>query len=264
MDQIYQPYRLQTLIEAFVAAVDAAQAVDRPFFHLEFEEIFPATVYAAMTAAMPSVDEYRRLPGRHRENVHPDGTLTRVKLDLFPEYIRHLDSDRRPIWEVVGRALASAELRSALIRRLAPGLARRFGKNYAKVGMYPVPILTRDSPGYRITPHTDTKWKGMTVQIYLPRDASAHHLGTIFHGRAPSGQLTEARRMRFVPNCGYAFAVGGDTWHSVDPVGEEVAARDSILLTYFIDEGPLRIMRNRGSRLGNFLLNEARHLRPRR
>jgi hypothetical protein len=142
MDQVYQPYRLQALIEAVVAAIDAAQAVDRPFFHLEVEEIFPAEVYAAMMAAMPGVDEYRPLPGRYRENVRPDGTLTRVKLDLLPEYIRHLDSDRRPIWEVVGRALASAELRSALVRRLAPGLARRFGKNYAKVGMYPVPILT--------------------------------------------------------------------------------------------------------------------------
>ena len=36
--------------------------------------------------------------------------------------------------------------------------------------MYPIPVLTRDIPGYRITPHTDTKWKGITVQLYLPRD----------------------------------------------------------------------------------------------
>ena len=37
--------------------------------------------------------------------------------------------------------------------------------------MYPLPILTRDIPGYRIMPHPDTHWKGITVQLYLPRDA---------------------------------------------------------------------------------------------
>jgi hypothetical protein len=64
--------------------------------------------------------------------------------------------------------------------------------------------------------------------------------------------------MRFAPNSGYAFAVGTDSWHSADPVPDDVVTRDSILLTYFVDAGLLRFMRNRGKRLGNFLLNEAR------
>jgi len=37
-----------------------------------------------------------------------------------------------------------------------------------------------------------------------------------------------------------------------------VKTRDSILLTYFVDQGLLRVLRNRGKRLGNFLLNEIR------
>ena len=64
--------------------------------------------------------------------------------------------------------------------------------------------------------------------------------------------------MRFGPNTGYAFAVGDDTWHSAEPVGPEVKTRDSILLTYFVDSGALRIVRNRAKRFGNFLLNEIR------
>jgi hypothetical protein len=128
------------------------------------------------------------------------------------------------------------------------------------VGMYPIPVLTRDIPGYRITPHTDTQWKGITVQLYLPRDASATHIGTIFHGRLPDGTLTRATQMRFAPNSGYAFAVGDNTWHSADPVGTEVASRDSILLTYFVDAGLLRFLRNRGKRVGNFVLNEVRNI----
>ena len=49
-----------------------------------------------------------------------------------------------------------------------------------------------------------------------------------------------------------------DTHHSVDLVGPEVKTRDSILLTYYVDAGPLKFLRNRGKRIGNFLLNEVR------
>jgi hypothetical protein len=121
------------------------------------------------------------------------------------------------------------------------------------VGMYPIPILTRDVPGYSIPPHPDTHWKGMTIQLYLPRDASNRNIGTIFHEKVGKAPLKKVTQMAFVPNSGYAFAVGEDTWHSADKVGPEVTTRDSILLTYFVDSGPLRILRNRGKRLGNLL-----------
>jgi hypothetical protein len=39
-----------------------------------------------------------------------------------------------------------------------------------------------------------------------------------------------------------------------------VTTRDSILLTYFVDAGPLRILRNRAKRIGNFVGNEIRYL----
>jgi hypothetical protein len=158
--------------------------------------------------------------------------------------------------ECHGRALCSRLVRDAFIRRLAPALERRFGHGYAKVGMYPVAVLTRDIAGYRIPPHTDTRWKGITVQLYLPRDRSATHIGTISHETLADGSLLKKKQMKFAPNSGYAFAVGTDTWHSVDPVGAEVETRDSILLTYFVDAGSLRYLRNRGKRFGNFVLNE--------
>jgi hypothetical protein len=251
---------VKALAEAVVAAIGAGRAVERPFFHLEFDRVFPDDVYARMTAALPAARDYRPLPGRDNGNLRPDGTSTRVKIDLFPEYIRHLDPKKRPVWELAGRALTSGAVQTALVQRLAPGLARRFGGNHAAVRMYPIPVLTRDIPGYHIRPHTDTYWKGITVQIYLPCDASATHIGTIFHERQADGSLREACRMPFAPNTGYAFAVGDDTWHSADPVGAEVETRDSILLTYFVDAGLLRILRNRGKRAGNFLRSEVKHI----
>jgi hypothetical protein len=248
------------LIDEIVANIDAARKIERPFYHLEFDRVFPADVYTAMVEQMPSASDYRALPGRNGGNLREDGTSTRVKIDLFPEYIRHLPKAKRALWDRVGTALTSADVRDAFVSALAPGLERRFGKEFRDVGMYPIPVLTRDIPGYRITPHTDTKWKGITVQLYLPRDASATHIGTIFHDRLADGSLPKVKQMNFAPNTGYAFAVGDNTWHSADPVGGEVDTRDSILLTYFVDAGMLRFFRNRGKRVGNFVLNEARYL----
>jgi hypothetical protein len=250
----------QALIAALVQSIGQARAVAKPFFHLEFDHVFPEAVYEAMLAAMPVAADYRPMHGRSRSNDLDDGTHTRVKIDLFPEYIRHLPADKLTIWRVVGDALCSEPVKDAFRAKLAPGLEKRFGKDFASVGMYPIPILTRDIPGYKILPHTDTRWKGITVQLYLPADDANTDIGTIFHDVLPDGSMPKAAQMRFARNTGYAFAVGDDTWHSADTVHTGVKTRDSILLTYFVDDAPLKVLRNRGKRLGNFVLNEVRRL----
>src|SRR5271154_1090642 len=250
---------IERLSDFVAASVDASPAFETPFYHLVLDRVFPDDVYAAMLANMPESADYRPMHGRSKGHDLADGTHTRVKIDLFPEYIRHLTPEKRAVWDLVGRALCSAQVRDAFIRRLAPPLGRRFDSGYADVGMYPIPVLTRDIPGYLITPHTDTRWKGITVQLYLPRDHSTTHIGTIFHERLADGSLPKTKQMKFAPNTGYAFAVGTDTWHSADAVGAEVRTRDSILLTYFVDAGMLRFMRNRGKRFGNFVLSEVRN-----
>jgi hypothetical protein len=242
-----------------VNSIDRAQVNATPFYHLVFDHVFPDDVYTAMLVAMPEMSDYRPMHGRSKGHDLADGTHTRVKIDLFPEYIRHLPPEKHAVWEVVGRALCSEAVKAALVRRLAPPLERRFGRDYGKIGMYPIPVLTRDRPGYLITPHTDTHWKGVTVQLYLPRDRATQHIGTIFHERLGQGTLSRCKQIAFAPNTGYAFAVGDDTWHSADPVGPEVETRDSILQTYFVDAGLLRYLRNRGKRFGNFVLNELRN-----
>jgi hypothetical protein len=248
------------LTEFLVSSVEQARAVEKPFYHLHFEKVFPDDIYAAMLREMPVAADYRALPGRDNVNIMDDGTATRVKIDLFPEYIRRMPQQKRELWDVVGRALCSSEVRDAFVRRLAPALERRFGKDYRDIGMFPIPILTRDVARYQITPHTDTKWKGITVQFYLPPDDTTSDIGTIFHDKLADGSMPKVKKMPFSPNSGYAFAVGSDSWHSADPVGPHVKTRDSILHTYFVDQGLLRILRNRGRRVGNFIGNEVRGL----
>jgi len=250
---------VKNLTDAIVGSIDAARGSDDPYCHLVFDRVFPEDVYDAIVEAMPSYEDYRPMHGRGHK-LRDDGKSTRVKIDLFPEYIRHLPKGKREVWDLVGRALCSSEVQAAFVRRLASGLKRRFGAEYENTGLYPIPILTRDIPGYSIPPHPDTAWKGITVQLYLPRDNSHTDIGTIFHRVRPDGSLEKALQMSFARNSGYAFSVDTDTWHSADPVGPEVDTRDSILLTYFVDAGLLRFLRNRGKRVGNFVLQEVRQI----
>src|SRR5262245_19263838 len=116
-----------------VRSIDGARYVELPFYHLQLERIFPDDVYASMLVAMPQASDYRPLYGRNQCNVLEDGTHTRVKIDLFPEYIRHLPPEKRMIWDIVGRALCSEAVKAAFMRRLAPALAARFGPAWDQV-----------------------------------------------------------------------------------------------------------------------------------
>lgn len=253
-------WSMQDVSDFAEGAVDGASDVSAPFHHITFEQFFPPHLYQQIVATLPDAADYRPMSGRARENDLADGTPTRVKIDLFPEYTRHLPPDKREIWDLVGRVLCSSALEAAFVRRLAPGLEQRFGAGYDKVGLFPIPVLTRDIAGYRIAPHTDTHWKGITVLIYLPPDNSTAHIGTVLHKRMADGTLERAGKGRFLPNTGFAFAVGDESWHSVDTVGPEVTTRDLIILQYFVDSGVQRILRNRGKRLGNFVLNSVRQV----
>jgi hypothetical protein len=252
---------LNRTIEHVVGAVNAAVQWHEPFYHLQLANVFPADIYSALLVAMPVREDYRQMSGRAKSTRTNDGSGTRTRIDLFPEYLRHLPQEKKCVWEVIGRALCSSEVREAFRERLATGLAERFGPKHRRVRMYPLPVLTRDVPGYRIRIHADTHWKGMTIQLYLPRDNSIEHVGTVFHKRTGEKSYQKALQMSFSPNTGYAFAVNRNTYHSVDTVGPEVQTRDSILLTYFVDKTLLQILRNRLIRLGNFALNEFRSMR---
>jgi len=251
---------IERTIQHVLAAVHAAPRCSDPFHHLQLADVFPEDVYSEMLAAMPERKDYRLMSGRTRSTRTSEGTGTRTKIDLFPEYIRHLPREKKGVWSEVGQALRSPDVREAFRHCLSPGLEERFGPGYKQVGMYPIPILTRDVPGYFIDVHPDTHWKGMTIQFYLPPDNAIEHVGTAFHKRTDEDRFEKVSQMPFRPNTGYAFAVGERTYHSVETLGPEIRTRDSILLTYFVDKTPLQRLRNRYRRFGNFVLNEFRSI----
>src|SRR5437588_4234583 len=133
-----QSWSVNALTDFVAGSVRSAQADDAPFHHLRFERVFPDDFYAEMLEALPVAEDYRAMSGKSKiGSSRPDGKPTRAKIDLFPEYIRHLPPKKRAIWGVAGSVLRSKQVESAFMRRLAPGLKRRFGANFEKVQMYP-------------------------------------------------------------------------------------------------------------------------------
>lgn len=239
------------IVEHVVYSIRGAREIAEPFALLQLASVFPDELYRSMLEALPRADDYRPMSGRTKYTRTGDGGGTRVKMDLFPESLRPLSADKRPLWRAVGWALRSRPVREAFCWRLGGRCRER--------RLFAAPTLMRDIAGYNIGIHPDTRWKGITVQFYLPPDRSIEHIGTVFHRRSGAA-FERVLQLPFAPNTGYAFAVGPDTYHSVDLVGPEVRSRDSLMLTYYLDDTFAQRASNRGKRFGNFLLGEWRSL----
>jgi hypothetical protein len=112
---------------------------------------------------------------------------------------------------------------------------------------YPLPELFRETAGYVIKPHPDTRRKVVTMQIALPPDASQRDLGTEFYRRSwnPLALLREPRsfetvkRAPFLPNVAYAFVVINSlwlkSWHGRTTLRAGIGVRNTILNIWYAD-----------------------------
>src|SRR5258708_29386337 len=113
-DRIRAVERLRDFI---VRSVDGARAVEAPFYHLQLEKVFPDDFYASMLTAMPEASDYRPLFGQNQCNVLAAGTHTRAKIDLFPDYTRHLPPEKRVHGDAGGRAPSAAPAHPPCLRK---------------------------------------------------------------------------------------------------------------------------------------------------
>src|SRR5207248_11646919 len=103
-----QLWSYNDLTEFVAESVRNARDGGVPFYHLEFDRVFTSDFYAEMLRTMPDENDHRPMSGKSKVgSSRPDGKLTRTKIDLFPEYIRHLPPAKFVVWDVVGRVLRS-------------------------------------------------------------------------------------------------------------------------------------------------------------
>jgi len=129
-------------------------------------------------------------------------------------------------------------LEEAFKRKFQRTLEDRFGKPVDRIRVYPIPILLRDQPGYRIGIHSDALSKAITVQFYLPRDDAQSHLGTMLHEGRNGDAALRTTTLKFRPATGYAFpVVYHESWHSVARTSDADGERNTLMLTYYVQAG---------------------------
>lgn len=221
-----------TVEQQLVSAVERAEVRKKPFDHIYMQQVVDPASYAELLASLPDRSFYHHL--KHRDAVRGDGTSTRLRLYLYPELLRRLPADVRAVWLPVARALCSRSLEQAFKHKFRSALEARFGKPVEEIGLYPVPILLRDQPGYRISIHSDVPTKAITVQFYLPHDETQRHLGTIFHESDKGAGAERTTKMPFLPSSGYAFPVSTTkSWHSAAPTRPADGERVTMMVTYY-------------------------------
>jgi hypothetical protein len=232
-------------------AVARAPLQTEPFEYVYMESVFAPDFYREMLANLPDKRHFHYL--RHKDAMRPDGTSTRLRMYLYPERLWMLPARQRVLWQDVSRVLLSRALQESFLQKFAQSLEKRFARKAQELSFFPVPILVCDLPGYRIGIHADATSKAITVQFYLPADASRRRIGTVFHDGRDGEAAARTRTLPYVPASAYAFPVmPQESWHSVAPTTAADGDRYSMMLTYYVQDTPRMWWKRRYDRLRCF------------
>lgn len=230
------------LIAHAVASIEAADHFALPFPHIVFRNFFPKDFYR---------DLVRHVPPQGYDPI--TGTGTRMALRLYGENVDKIEPALRPAWAAVSNMLTSKEVEQAIRNRLRDGLEIRARGDKLPgaddLTLVAKPVVYRDSDGYRIKPHPDTRKKVVTMQLYCPTDDSQQALGTTLYQASLKGLfhvgsycLEPVKTIPFLPNVGYAFVVlkayhslTKMSWHGRPPIQTD-RPRITILNTFYMND----------------------------
>lgn len=243
-DEVRRDIKTRAL-QHMVKAVNSTAAERDPFPHFIVHGFFPVDVYHELIEQLPKAELYKAFD---YEKHSTEGQSNRGRFQLVRSAIDQLHGRQRSLWLGVRDALGSPQLKAAVFNKLRAGLSYRFGVDEQKamdVPGFPLPELFRETSGYAIKPHPDTRRKVVTMQIALPVDKSQEELGTEFYRRSlnPMHLMREPRgfeivkRAPFLPNVAYAFSVINSmwlkSWHGRTSLAANSGVRNTILNIWY-------------------------------
>lgn len=248
-------------LDHLASALAATPLMIDPFPYFVVRGFFPNDVYDTLLRSLPDLSNYEAFD--YEKHQGTGGESNRRRFELSNARLECLDPQRQSFWRTMRSVAGSPELKRLAFEKLAPGLAYRYAidpRHVAALPGYALPELFRETAGYAIKPHPDTRRKVVTMQIALPHDESQRELGTEFYQRsrnplsltrAPRG-FNIARRMDFLPNTAYAFSVLNTfrlkSWHGRSTIPACLGERNSILNIWYekaADANPDLIEENR-------------------
>jgi hypothetical protein len=233
------------ILEHLLGRIERTLAIEAPFSHLYLENVFPDEVYEELLASLPDPGSYSRAHERYGK---ADGDSVRWMYHLTPERINDLPDETQEFWRGLAAALTAAQLKEAMYSKLAVDLAFRYNVPFDEVSRLPGysrPTLYRETDGFEIPPHPDTRKKIVTMQLYCPRDGSQLDLGTALYRRKLLGwplggwrnRFDKVKQFAFRPNSGYAFVVNNTlthkSWHGREQLPVGAGVRNTLLNTFY-------------------------------
>lgn len=233
------------LVDHMVRRIDETEMWRDPFPHLLVRGFLPDDLYGDLIASLPETSRYEAFGYDKHQTA---GQSNRGRFRLETATLDALPPGPRRFWYALRHAFGSRALKDAVFHKLAPGLGLRFGEAPERAARRPgfaLPELFRETAGYTIAPHPDTRKKVVTMQFALPRDARQESLGTEFYRRSfnPAAWLREPRgfevvkTMPFLPNTVYAFTVLNTlalkSWHGRTTIASSQGVRDSLLNIWY-------------------------------
>jgi hypothetical protein len=233
------------VLDHLVRQVERTPALDYPFSHFYLQEALPPNLYEQMLRHLPEAGLYGRAAERHRKG---EAQYTRWSFLLTPANLALLSREQEELWSGIAAALTAPALKEAVYRKLAKDLAFRYGVPRSQVhelAGYSRPTLYRETEGFEIPPHPDTRKKVVTMHLYLPAGRNQLNLGTALYQRRLLGwplgswqhRFVKVKQFEFQPNSGYAFAVNNTltrkSWHGREELPTGAGVRNTLLNTFY-------------------------------
>jgi len=234
------------VVDHLVRCIDGAEAIQEPFGHVYLENVFPNEIYQKMLNGLPSPDVYARAADRHYGN----GQHVRSMYALSKTGLAELSASEQQFWGAMASALTAEDVKRAMFRKLSADLSFRYGvpeEQAPQLSGHSRPTLYRETEGFEIPPHPDTRKKVITMHFYLPADDSQLDLGTALYRRKllawPFGgwqhRFEKVKQFPFQPNSAYAFVVNNKitrkSWHGREQLPAGAGVRNTLLNTFYED-----------------------------
>jgi hypothetical protein len=234
------------ILKHLLQRINNTPALDEPFGHIYLEKVFPEDIYDRILSSLPRPDQYTSANERYYSG--GENKFVRSMFALTQHQMARLSPDQQELWRGVAAALTDPELKQAMYKKLAKDLAFRYGIAESKVADlagYTRPTLYRETDGFEIPPHPDTRKKVVTMQLYLPAGRNQLHLGTaLYHRKLLAWPFSDwkqrfdkVKQFPFQPNSGYAFVVNNTltkkSWHGREKLPDGAGVRNTLLATFY-------------------------------
>jgi hypothetical protein len=233
-------------LEHLLRRIEWTPALEEPFSHIYLEEVIPADLYERLQVLFPDPRLYTHAAERHYSQ--SKGGYTRSSFALTRDNLALLSPAQSEFWGSLAAALTAPEVKEAMYAKLARDLAYRFGVDPTEVSQlagYSRPTLFRETDGFEIAPHPDTRSKVVTMHLYLPAGRDQLGLGTALYRRKlmawPFGRwqarYEKVKQFAFQPNSAYAFVVNNTlthkSWHGRERLPDGAGVRQTLLNTFY-------------------------------